>query len=186
MILETERLILRNWRESDVNHYLTLAGDVGYNCFSRPGQFLVRTTTEAYAKVRQRMLLFDDRKLGKFPVFLKATDEFIGTCGVEPFDLDGQPEVELGYRLCLKFWGKGYAKEAASAILSYGFGDLKLARIIAFALPQNKPSLRILENLGFRYLRNFVHADLPHRLYEFPQRYEPDQHTGSLPPAGLS
>jgi RimJ/RimL family protein N-acetyltransferase len=82
----------------------------------------------------------------------------------------------LGYRLCLEFWGQGYAKEAAAAILSYGLGDLKLARIMAFVLRQNKPSINILEKLGFRYLYDFLHADLPHRLYEFPYRYEPDQH----------
>ena len=169
MILETERLVLRNWLESDVNHYLVLARDVGYNCFSPPGRFLVHTTEEAHAKVRERVLLFNERKLGKFPIFLRATGEFIGTCGLEPFDLAGQSEVELGYRLCLKFWGKGYAKEAAAAMLSYGFSDLKLARIMAFALPQNKASLRILDQLGFRYLLDFMHADLPHRLYEFPQ-----------------
>jgi hypothetical protein len=49
MILETERLVLRNWLESDVNHYLVLARDVGYNCFSPPGHFLVHTTEEAAA-----------------------------------------------------------------------------------------------------------------------------------------
>jgi RimJ/RimL family protein N-acetyltransferase len=167
MILETERLLLREWRETDVNHYMTLAGDVGYNCFSRPGRFLVHTTEEATSKVRERMLLFQQRRLGKFPIFLKASGEFIGTCGMDPFELEGHSEVELGYRLCLNFWGKGYAKEAATAILSYGRSDLKLAKIIAFALPQNKASLRILEQLGFRYLRDFVHAGLPHCLYEF-------------------
>jgi len=78
------------------------------------------------------------------------------------------PGVELGYRLCLKFWGDGYAKEAATAILSYGLGDLRLARIMAFALPQNRASLRVLEKLGFQYLRDFIHAGLAHRLYEFP------------------
>jgi RimJ/RimL family protein N-acetyltransferase len=46
---------------------------------------------------------------------------------------------------------------------------LKQARIMAFALAQNKASLRILDQLGFRYLHDFMHADLPHRLYEFPQ-----------------
>ena len=168
MILETERLVLRNWRESDVGHYLVLANDVGYNCFSPPGYFLARTTKEASAKIRERMLLFQERKLGKFPIFLRATGEFIGTCGMEPFDLAGQPEVELGYRLCLKFWGDGYAKEAATAILSYGLGDLRLARIMAFALPQNRASLRVLEKLGFQYLRDFIHAGLAHRLCEFP------------------
>jgi RimJ/RimL family protein N-acetyltransferase len=78
---------LRNWQESDVDHYLVLAGDVGYNCFSPPGRFLVRTAEEARAKVLERMLLFNERRLGKFPIFLRATGEFIGTCGMEPFDL---------------------------------------------------------------------------------------------------
>jgi len=169
MMLETERLVLRNWQESDVDHYLTLAGDVGYHCFSRPGRFMVRNAKEAQAKLRERMLLFDRRRLGKFPAFLKETGEFIGTCGIEPFDLDGQPEVELGYRLCLKFWGKGYAKEAAAAMLKHGFDDLKLPKIMAFVLPQNRASVSILERLGFQYLRDFIHADLSHRLYEFPR-----------------
>jgi RimJ/RimL family protein N-acetyltransferase len=53
-------------------------------------------------------------------------------------------------------------------MLSYGFGDLKLARIMAFVLPQNKASVRILDRLGSRYLHDFVHGGLPHRLYEFP------------------
>jgi RimJ/RimL family protein N-acetyltransferase len=166
MMLETERLALRNWRESDVEHYLVLAGDVGYNCFSQPGRFLVHSAPEAQAKVGERLRLYDQRKLGKFPIFLKDSGGFIGTCGLEPYDLDGQSEVELGYRLCLKFWGQGYAQEAAAAILGYGFNELKLARIMAFALPQNKASLRILEKLRFRYLQDFLHAGLSHRLYE--------------------
>jgi RimJ/RimL family protein N-acetyltransferase len=167
--LETERLKLRSWQESDIEHYLTLATDVGYHCFSAPGRFMVRSREEAREKVQQRMLLFEQRKLGKFPIFLKATGEFIGTCGIEPFDLEGHPQLELGYRLCLKFWGNGYAREAAQAMLKYGFDDLKLAKIMAFVLPQNRASVKILEQLGFRYLRDFVHASLAHRLYEFPR-----------------
>lgn len=169
MMLETERLVLRNWRESDVEHYLVLASDVGYHAFSRPGRFMVHSAKEARAKVRERILLFDRRKLGKFPIFLKQTCEFIGTCGIEPFHLDGESQVELGYRLCLNFWGKGYASEAAAAMLEYGFGDLKLPRIMAFVLSQNKASVRILEKLGFQYLRDFLHADITHRLYDFPR-----------------
>ncbi len=84
MVPETERLLVRNWQESDVNHYLVLAHDVGYNCFSLPGRFLVDSPEEAHGKVRERMRLFDERKLGKFPIFLRATGEFIGTCGMEP------------------------------------------------------------------------------------------------------
>jgi ribosomal-protein-alanine N-acetyltransferase len=171
MILETERLVLRNWLASDVNCYMVLAKDVGYNCFSRPGHFLVHTTEEAKERVQHRIILFNERKLGKFPIFLKGTGEFIGTCGLESFELAGQTEVELGYRLCLKYWGRGYAAESATAVLRYGFGELSLKRIKALALPQNRASLKILEKLGFQYLHDFAYAELPHRLYEIADRF---------------
>jgi ribosomal-protein-alanine N-acetyltransferase len=169
LALETQRLLLRSWREDDVAACMTLAHDVGYNCFSTPGRFLVHSIAEAKKKIRERMDLFDEQRLGKFPVFLKPTGEFIGTCGMEPFVLDGRKEVELGYRLCLKYWGHGYAAEAAAAILRYGFVDFGCEKITAFALPQNRASLKILEKLGFEYRREFLHAELPHRLYEFPR-----------------
>lgn len=169
MTLETERLLLRNWQTSDLNCYLTLSTDVGYNCFTQPGRFLVRSAEEAVKRVQERITLFDERGLGKFPVFLKLSGEFVGTCGMEPYLLEGQPEVEMGYRLCLKHWGRGYATESAAAILRYGFGDLGLKRIIAYALPQNAASLKVLEKLGGLYLRTFDHNELPHRLYEFPR-----------------
>ena len=164
--LETERLIIREWRESDVGHYLTLSKDVGYSVFSLPGQFLVKDETEALERIKQRQSQFDQRGLGKFLIFHKSTEEFIGTCGMEPYKLDGQDEVELGYRLLLKQWGKGYATEAAGAVLQYGLSQLKLPRVIAFAILQNPQSLKILEKLRFRFLKIFEHAGLPHKLYE--------------------
>jgi len=75
----------------------------------------------------------------------------------------------MTYRLCLKHWGQGYATEAAGAVLRYGFGNLGLHKTMAFALPQNTASLKILEKLGAIYLQNFVHADLTHRLYDLPR-----------------
>jgi len=69
MRMDTERLIVRNWQESDVQFYMTLAKDVGYNCFSRPGHFLVNSTEEALSRIRERIKLFEKHKLGKFPVF---------------------------------------------------------------------------------------------------------------------
>ena len=169
MKLETERLVIREWRDSDVECYITLSGDVGYNCFVRPGHFLVHSEDEARNKVRERIKLFSERRLGKFPIFLKETGEFVGTCGLELFDFDGRPEIELGYRLCLKYWGRGYATEAAVAALRYGFGDLELKRIMAIALPQNVASLRVLDKLGSVYLCDFLFAGLTYRLYDVPR-----------------
>jgi len=85
---------------------------------------------------------------------------------MEPYQLDGRAEVELGYRLCLNHWGKGYAREAAAAVLRYGFEDMTLQNILGFALPQNRGSLKILEQLRFEYRCDFLHAGLTHRLYE--------------------
>jgi ribosomal-protein-alanine N-acetyltransferase len=167
--LETERLTIRNWLISDVGAYMVLAKDVGYHCFSPPGRFIVQSQDEAREKIRERMELYETQKLGKFPIFLKGTEEFIGTCGLEPFDLNGRTEVELGYRLCLDHWGKGYATEAAGAILQYGFRELRRERIMAFVLRQNRASIRILENLGFESVGEIVHGGLPHRFYEFPR-----------------
>ena len=164
--LETERLIVRNWLEEDVGFYRLLAHDVGYNCFAPPGRFLVHSDAEAREKIRERIVLYDQQRLGKFPVFLRGSGEFVGTCGMEPFQLGGRMEVELGYRLCLNHWGRGYATEAATALLRYGFGPLRLDTILAFALPQNRASLKVLDKLGFHYLREFSHAGLPHKLYE--------------------
>ena len=164
--LETERLIVRNWLAEDVPFYLLLAHDVGYNCFAPPGRFLVHSDSEAKDKIRERMDLYERQRLGKFPMFLKSSGEFVGTCGMEPFHLGGRMEVELGYRLCLNHWGRGYATEGATALLRYGFGTLRREVILAFALPQNRASLKVLDKLGFHYLREFLHAGLPHRLYE--------------------
>lgn len=165
MLLETERLKLREWRETDVECYMTLSRDVGYNCFSPPGAYLVRDEDEAKTQIQRRMALFEERQIAKFPIFLKESGEFIGTCGLEPVEIEGKGDVELGYRLCLRHWGRGYATEAAAAVLEHGFGKLRLRKISAFVLPQNRASLRILGKLGFRYEREFLHAGIPHRLY---------------------
>lgn len=165
MRLDTERLFIREWRDSDVPHYLRLSTDVGYNNFAYPGYYLVKDEAEALEKIRQRQKLFQARGLGKFPVFLK-NGEFVGTCGIDPYTLDGSEQFELGYRMLLDHWGNGYATEAAKAVLSYAQTTLSLGKVLAFAVPQNPQSLKIIEKLGFRYQRLFRHAGIAHKLYE--------------------
>lgn len=190
-MLETERLVIREWRDSDVDCLMTMSRDVGYNCFAPPGHFLLHSEDEARNKLCERISLFSERRLGKFPVFLKETGEFIGTCGLELFDYDARPEVELGYRLCLQYWGRGYATEAAVAALRYGFGDLELRRIMALALSQNVASLKIIEKLGSVYLRDFRHVSgMTFRLYGISRdRYVasgPDPEVNQAGEGGLS
>lgn len=165
MELKTDRLIIRPWRDEDVKHYLAMSVDVGYNCFTPPGVYLVKDQAEALEKVRARMQNFSNFGIGKFPIFLKATGEFIGTCGADKFELEGKPEYELGYRFMLNHWNKGYATESANAVLDYLFKNLKIPQVHAFAVYQNPASLKVIEKVGFTYLRDFQWFNITHRLY---------------------
>lgn len=108
--LETPRLIIQSWTDSDadLNHAIKLAKDVGYTSFSLPGQ-LVATRESAKDLISDRMALFASKKVSKFLVLLKENNEPIGTCGLGVYETDGKEQMELGYRLCLEQWGKGYA-----------------------------------------------------------------------------
>jgi ribosomal-protein-alanine N-acetyltransferase len=165
MQIETARLLIRPWRETDAEHYLKIADDVGYNCFAPPGYFLAKDSAAAVEKIRPRIQIFEETGLGKFPLFLRSTGSIIGTCGIEPYPGLGPDAVELGYRLRLNFWELGYATEAAKAVVQYGFRDLKLPKIYAFAVPQNRASLGVIRKLGFQSQGMLEHAGIPHELY---------------------
>jgi RimJ/RimL family protein N-acetyltransferase len=80
----------------------------------------------------------------------RATGAAIGHCGLIPLELHG-PEIELGYRLGRRWWGRGFATEAAGAALRAGLDVLGLDRILAVTHPQNVGSRRVMEKLGMTY-----------------------------------
>jgi RimJ/RimL family protein N-acetyltransferase len=164
-MIQTERLLIRPWNESDVQAYLTLSTDIGYNCFSPPGIYLVKDEVEALAKIKERMHKYALNRAGKFPIFLRGSDEFVGTCGFDPYTIEGKPEFELGYRLVLRHWGKGYATEAACAVVDHGFKVLDRLRLFAFALKVNKPSIEVIQRLGFQPIGKIFHFGLDHELF---------------------
>jgi RimJ/RimL family protein N-acetyltransferase len=142
-----------------------MASDVGYTDFSVPGYFKAENLAEARLKILPRMTLFSESRLGKFPLFLKGTGDFIGTCGLENLEIKGERCVELGYRLLLEHWGKGLATEAAKALLGYGHDHLKMEMIYSIVLPQNQASLRVLARLGMEPQGEYLHAGLWHKLF---------------------
>lgn len=164
-MLETERLIIRPWQKSDVAYWKAMAMDVGYNVFAPPGSYAVKDNAAAEQKIGARIKLFDEARIGKMPVFEKRCGAFVGTCGGDFFPHNGTEEVELGYRLMLDHWGKGYATEAAKAMLDYLLDDVELRRVYAFVHAKNPQSIRVLEKAGFNYVNEFVWLGLPHKLY---------------------
>ena len=95
----------------------------------------------------------------------EAHGAFVGYCGLWNTDVGGDDEVELAYAVPSERWGRGYATEMAEGTLAIGFGRLDLAGAVAFTLPTNVASRRVMAKAGFAYERDIVHAGLPHVLY---------------------
>ncbi|MCA9079555.1 MAG: GNAT family N-acetyltransferase [Planctomycetaceae bacterium] len=90
----------------------------------------------------------------------------IGQVGLLWQDVEGQCEPEIGYMLDARFWGQGYATEAASAVRDLAFGELRLPYVISLIRPDNTPSQAVAGRLGMTPQRNVTFHDLPHQLYQ--------------------
>lgn len=165
MLLQTERLTLRGWTAEDLSAHRRMSADVGYTCFTVPGFFSYRDEADLREKVAKRAKQFSETGYGKYLIFERGSESFVGTCGVEPYDAQGTPIRELGYRLMLEHWGKGYATEAAAAVMRYYFEELKHKTLHAFALQQNAPSLKIITRLGFERCGDVTYNGLRHHLF---------------------
>jgi RimJ/RimL family protein N-acetyltransferase len=80
---------------------------------------------------------------------LRAGGQPIGTVKLAEWLARGTPEVELGYALLPEFWGQGYAVEAGAGALEHARTELGLTEVVAFTLPENQPSLAVMQRLGF-------------------------------------
>ncbi|MEO6191799.1 MAG: GNAT family N-acetyltransferase, partial [Thermoanaerobaculia bacterium] len=88
---------------------------------------------------------------GAYVVALKESLQPIGLCGL--IKRDAFKDVDIGYAFLPEFWSKGYALEAAAAVLDYGLNTLRLPKIIALVSPANTGSIKLLEKLGFAFAR---------------------------------
>ena len=161
-VIETERLILRLHTIEDVEASYQMNLDENVSAFTGDGG--VVSHEEIERRIREDVLGdYEKHGFGRFAVVEKSSGEFIGFAGLKYLeDLD---EVDLGYRFIFSKWGKGYATEASKACVDFGFNELNLKKIIAFVLPDNIGSVRVLEKLGFEYEKDVVEDGLQARLY---------------------
>lgn len=152
--LETERLRLRPFTQSDIDALVDLDSDPEVMRYLNGGIPTPRAVVEA--EVLPRFLRSYERGdgFGVFAALEKATDEFLGWFGFQPRDTD-LGEVELGYRLKRAAWGKGYATEGARALIRRGFTELGVRRIVATTYQDNLPSRRVMERAGLRFVRAY-------------------------------
>jgi RimJ/RimL family protein N-acetyltransferase len=95
----------------------------------------------------------------------RDTGEMVGRGGLQYTYTAGLNDVEAGWAILPERWGQGLATELAHACVEVAFGPLYLLEIVAFTLPGNLASRRVMEKSGFAYEREIVHAGLPHVLY---------------------
>ena len=94
-----------------------------------------------------------------------AGGELVGYAGLNRDEVEGEPAVEIGWSITPSRWGRGYASEAAAASLAWGFTQAGLEEIVAFALPENSRSIRVMEKLGMSFEREIDRRGLRHVLY---------------------
>lgn len=125
----------------------------------------VRTLEQVHSLVAAHVEHWERNGFG-FWMFRDRTDgAFVGRAGLRRVHVGGRDEVELGYALMPAYWGQGLATEMAEGCLRVGRDHLGLTNIVAYALPTNVASRRVMEKVGFVYERDIVHANLPHVLY---------------------
>lgn len=147
-ILETERLLLRQFSTDDAQFILELVnepsfiqniGDRGVRALADANAYILNGPVASYAK----------NGFGLYLVALKETGESTGMCGlIKRAELD---DVDIGYAFLPRFWSKGYAVEAARAVKEYAKDTIGLKRLVAIVDPANEGSIRVLEKLGLRF-----------------------------------
>ncbi len=164
VILETPRLVLREFDDDDVEAYYRMG--IEPELLRYTNRVPLRDREHALEMLRSRRQTdYQKRGYGRWACVLKASGEVIGFCG--PRYLEDLGEVEIGYRLLTAYWGRGLATEAAAACLAHGFGELGLSRIIGLVDPENGASIRVLEKIGMiRRPGQIEHMGFPALVYE--------------------
>ncbi len=148
MILETERLMLRRFVLDDLDALSELYHDEEIRRYFPEG-----VLDDAQTKAELEWFLNGHPRfpeLGLWATVNKESGEFMGRCGLLPWTIEDRQEVEVAYLLGKKFWGQGFASEAALAIVRYAFEHLNLSRLICLIDPENLASIKVAERIGMR------------------------------------
>ena len=146
-IFETDRLILRPWREEDAEALYTYAADPDVG---PPAGWPPHTSVENSRVIIRTVLSAPET----YAVCLKKTEKPIGSIGLHRNDLaESEDEYELGYWIGKPFWGQGMIPEASRALLRHAFADLGMSRIWCGYYDGNTKSRRVMDKLGFVYQR---------------------------------
>jgi RimJ/RimL family protein N-acetyltransferase len=146
--IETERLLLRGWREEDLEPYARVCVDPEVMRYIGSGAVLTREQSEG--QIGQFVRHWERSGFGLWAMEERATGDFVGFVGLAHQGdwAEGEHKTEVGWRLGRGFWGRGFATEGARASVAYGLEKLDLERIISIIRPENAASRRVAEKAG--------------------------------------
>jgi ribosomal-protein-alanine N-acetyltransferase len=146
--LETERLLLRRWRERDRDNFAALNADPEV-MEHLPSVLSAEESDQLLRRIDRQ---FEEFGFGLWAVEIKWAKRFIGFCGlaVPTFQTHFTPAVEIGWRFAKDQWGSGYATEAAKVVLDFGFEKTDLEQILSWTVPANQRSQRVMQRLGMK------------------------------------
>ena len=150
IIFETDRLLLRELNISDAENFYKLNSDPDVIQFTGDSKFISVNEAKTFLK---NYTEYKKYGYGRWAVLLKTDDKFLGWCGLK---YNEEQLVDLGFRFFKKYWGNGFATEAAKGCLDYGFSELQLETIVGRALKKNIASIKVLEKIGMTHWKDSV------------------------------
>jgi [ribosomal protein S5]-alanine N-acetyltransferase len=146
--IETKRLGLRLLQQEDVDHLAGLNSDSDVRQFFPDG---TQNREQTETRMKDFISFYEEKGLPCFVMFELESGEFVGRCG---FGLVETGEIEVGYLLHKKFWGKGYASEALTALLEWAKENINTSYIIAFTPVEHIASQRVMQKCGMEHYKN--------------------------------
>jgi RimJ/RimL family protein N-acetyltransferase len=171
VILETPRLILRHQVIEDLDDLWALYCNPNITKYIPDAP---RTREEAQEELEWHMHGHPKHpELGLWATIDKETGKFIGRCGLLPWTIEAQYDVEVAYTIAEEYWGQGLGTEAAQAILKFGFDQLHLTRMICLIDPENIPSQRVAEKMGMTWektVAGYEGDNIPFYIYSITRK----------------
>ncbi len=168
MLLTTERLVLRKISVDDAPFYVKLFNSEGWLKYI--GDRNVHTVEEAENYIRKNYLSsYEKYGYGSFAVLNSETNEMMGACGL--YKRENLEHPDVGFSFLPEYMGKGYAFEAASAILKYAREHWGITRVLGFTVDYNDRSIKLLKKLGLQQIGTYQFEDDPEELLLFSNEY---------------
>ena len=164
--LETENLILRPFKDDDVDDYFGVLDSPEVRRWLHIPESLDRS--DAWQQMAWFVGQWELRGTGHWALEEKKSGQFVGRAGLHRPERHDWPGVEVGWLLHPDYWGRGYATEAGGAAVRYGFEDLQVDKLFSCILPENHRSQAVAKRLGFEFLEERVLAffpKLPHGIW---------------------